>query len=132
MAILFDAADRAAQAVHERLFGEAMTLKPKALGPDPNASAGVDGARAQVAVTGIYREMDVPPNVVGSLDTHTDQRPGVSAHRHVIEIDPRSQGGVNIARGDLIARASPAQSWRVVSIDADSAGRLFCNVELVA
>jgi hypothetical protein len=128
---LFSAYDRAAQGIHEALFGEIFVLKPKIAQADPNAGFGVDGARARVAVTGIYREIDVPPIVPESLDPHTDRRPGVSAHRHVIEVDPRTQGRVDVSRGDILTRAAPAQSWRVMSVDYDTAGRMFCNVERV-
>jgi hypothetical protein len=128
---LFAAYDSAAQAVHEALFGEAFTLRPKIAQADPNAGFGVDGARAQIAVTGIYREMDAPPTVPESLDPHTDRRPGVSAHRHVVEVDPRTQGAIDISRGDILVRAAPAQNWRVISVDYDTAGRMFCNVERV-
>jgi hypothetical protein len=128
---LFPAYDRAAQGVHEAMFGEIFTLRPKTAQADPNAGFAVDATRPQIAVTGIYRETAVPPTVPESLDPHTDRRPGVSAHRHVIEVDPRTQGKVNISRGDILVRAAPAQAWRVTSIDYDTAGRLFCNVERV-
>lgn len=130
--ILFDAADLAAQRTLHAVYGEAFAHQPMARVADVNAPRAIDATRAAAVLTGIYRERDASDQIPASLDTRTDMRPGVSMHVHMIEIDPRLNASVMLASGDRLLRVATGQSWRIVTIDPDSAGRLICTVALVA
>lgn len=128
---LFGRLDVAAQAVHERVFGEAFTHRPMHRGPDVNAPWRADPEREICKLVGIYTERDLPPEMGDQIDQRLDRKPGVSAHVHMIEIDARRiTANINVA--DHLVRLADGAVWRVVSIDPDTDGRLFCNVTRVA
>jgi hypothetical protein len=129
MATLFGRLDLAAQAVQERVFGEAFTLRPRKRAAEVNAAWQPDLDRIEIGLVGIYRERDADMNVTDAWDQRTDRRPGLSAHTHVIEIDPRTNVGFVSQTGDLLLRQDDGSLWRVVSIDPDTMGRLLHNVE---
>ncbi len=126
--MLFNLYDVAAQATHEAVFGEPFLLRPTKRTSDVNAPLVPDVSRPSITLTGIYRETDKSMNVVDAWDSRADRRPGVSMHVHLIEIDPRRQA-VQLEVGDVLQRVGDGTQWRVTSIDSDSAGRQFLNVE---
>lgn len=129
---LFDRYDQAAQAVQEAVYGESFTAVPMARAADVNAPWAADGARSVQSFTGIYREKDIDFNVPDAMDGYADRKPGISAHTHIIEVDPRRWPLVDPQTGDILIRAKDASRWRVASTDLDTMGRVLCNVSRVA
>ena len=125
---LFRSLDMALQRSQEAIFGEPMTFKPRMYTADVNAPRPPSPTRPIVQLTAIYAEKDISETIKHSFDMHTAQRPGVSAHLHTIEVDPRLWN-VDPQKGDRFVRQSPAETWKIVSTDPQSDGRVICNVE---
>jgi hypothetical protein len=62
-------------------------------------------------------------NQVDAWDERTDRRPGVSAHNHFIDIDPRRWPAVAPQVGDLVQRTDDGARWRVARVERDDMGR---------
>ena len=129
MASLFTRLDTAAQRVHDRVFGELFTHKPKTRAANVNAPWVDDTSRTQRTITAIYTERDVPEDLPESIDVREDRRPGVSTHRHTIEVG--ATAGINVNPGDIFVRAADGSSWRVHAVDLDDAGRQKCVVNRI-
>jgi len=129
MATLFARLDLAAQGVHDRVFGELFTHKPRTRPANVNAPWVADTSRGQRTVTAIYTEQDVPNDLPESLDVREDRRPGVSTHRHTIEVG--ATAGFNVNPGDILVREADGSAWRVHAVDFDDVGRQTCTVNRV-
>ena len=129
MASAFNRLDLAAQRVHDRVFGELFTHKPKTRAANVNAPWVDDTSRTQRTITAIYTERDVPEDLPESIDVREDRRPGVSTHRHTIEVG--ATAGINVNPGDIFVRAADGSSWRVNAVDLDDANRQKCTVNRI-
>ena len=74
MASLFTRLDTAAQRVHDQVFGELFTHKPKTRAANVNAPWVDDTSRTQRTITAIYTERDVPEDLPESIDVREDRR----------------------------------------------------------
>jgi hypothetical protein len=128
---LFDRYDLAAQGTIEALYGEQVSHVPMVRNVDVNAPWVPDGSRSVQIVTAIYREKDKDPNVADQPDRMADRKPGISAHTHVIEVDPR-RVAIDPRTGDQFIRVKDGSRWRVTSTDPDTMGRVHCNVSRIA
>jgi len=129
MASLFARLDLAAQGVHDRVFGELFTHRPRTRPANVNAAWVSDTSRTQKTITAIYTERDLPLDLPESIDVREDRRPGVSTHRHTIEVG--ATAGINVNPGDIFVRVADTSSWRVHAVDLDDAGRQICTVNRV-
>lgn len=130
--MLFDAFDLAAQAVLETVMAEPWLFLPRLASPDVNAGFIADLGRKQRLVSGVYSEKNITTNLTDAWDIRTDKRPGASYHTHLVDIDPRTNGDVDIRKGDILVRQRDKARWVVVSPSRDSAGRLLLKVERVS
>jgi hypothetical protein len=128
---LFAGLDKAAQGVHEAVWGDSFTLKPQRRAADVNARRRMDTTRDEVTFTAIYRQEVAAINQVDAWDERTDRRPGVSAHNHFIDIDPRRWPAVAPQVGDLVQRTDDGARWRVARVERDDMGRVVLAVEAV-
>ena len=129
MASLFASLDLAAQRVHDRVFGEAFVHKPRTRSANVNAPWVADTSRTQRTVTAIYTERDVPNDLPESLDVREDRRPGVSTHRHTIEVG--ATVAITVKPNDIFVRQADGSAWRVHAVDLDDVGRQTCTVNRV-
>ena len=127
MGSLFTELDAATQIIYEQVFGEAFLFQPMILSKDVNAPRMADPDRNAIEITGIYSEKDEHEQVFRAMNVHTDRRPGVSMHKHIIEVDPRIWA-IELKKGDQLLRLIDHGLWEVQSTDLQSDGRLMCNV----
>ena len=133
MANLFSRLDRVSMATLEKVYGEPFEHRPRAKPSgeaDVNARNSVaDGTRSIQTVTAIYTDREVPNRLADLYDPRSDQRPGVNAREHVIEVDPRAFA-VDVRVDDLFVRVADGRRFSVNSIHVADTGRLICDVNL--
>jgi hypothetical protein len=129
---LFARLDQVAQRTTEAIYGEAFTLRPRKRSAEVNAPTQPDLERLERDFVGIYVDRAAPRNIVDAWDQRTDQRPGATGNRHVIEVDVRTNPGFASRAEDIFLRQSDGSTWRVVAIDPDEMGRRLHTVEKVA
>lgn len=133
MASLFARLDRAAMATLEQVYGEPFEHRPRARASsaDVNSrSSAADGTRSTITVTAIYTDREVPGRLSDLYDPRSDQRPGVTAREHIIEVDPRVFA-IDVRLDDVFVRLSDGRRFSVSSIQATDTGRLLCHVNVV-
>jgi hypothetical protein len=134
MASLFARLDRVAMATLEQVYGEAFEHRPRAKpsgAADVNARSSIaDGARSIQTVTAIYTDREVPGRMSDLYDPRSDQRPGVTAREHIIEVDQRVVA-IDVRLDDVFVRVADGRRFSVVSIHVTDVGRLLCHVNVL-
>ena len=135
MATLFARLDRAAMATLEQVYGEPFEHRPRARATgsvaDVNARSSVaDGARSIQTVQAIYTDREVPGRMSDLYDPRSDQRPGLTAREHIIEVDPRVLT-IDVRLDDVFVRVADGRRFSVSSIHVTDTGRLLCHVNVL-
>ena len=127
---LFSNLDLVAQATHEAIFADDFVFTPMTRARNVNGGWIADTSRPEAYIRAIYTERDVTMNLSENTDSQQDHRPGVSAHIHSIEVDPR-RCGITVALGDLFTSVADNRRWQVEQTDPTDVGRVRCTVRLL-
>jgi hypothetical protein len=131
----FDRLDRAAMATLEQVYGEPFEHRPRARpsgSADVNARSSIaDASRPIRTVTAIYTDRPIADGRMSDLyDPRADQRPGITAREHVIEIDPRVFD-IDVRTDDTFVRVSDGKRFSVLATNVTDTGRLICAVNVL-
>ena len=129
---LFSRLDRAAMATLEVVYGESFEHHPRATATgDVNARPAADASRSITTVTAIYTDRPIADGRMSDLyDPRADQRPGITAREHVIEIDPRLVA-IDVRTDDTFVRVSDGKRFSVLATNITDTGRLICAVNVL-
>lgn len=117
--------DRAAQRVHDRVFGATFDHTPRSVGGSVNAPAQPDPGRAAGAVVGIYSNRKTDAALANLGDGTMNRRPSMWARDETIDV---SNSLVEIRRHDILTDRETGARWLIEEVDRDDHGRWLCRV----
>lgn len=129
---IFARLDFAAHHAQEVVYGDRFVFQPMKRAKNVNKAWIADPARGpgDLIITAIYVERDAPINLPENSVPEQDHRPGVAAHIHTIEIDPR-RWLVEPRVGDMLTSLADNRKWQIEQTDPTDVGRMICSVRLL-
>ncbi len=123
--MLFRRLDKAAQSVHERVFGQTLELRPRRDAANVNAAPEDDPTRAPAQFVGIVTDAPAESALANLKDATMNRRPGAIGREHTVEIADES---IDVRRGDMIVEVDTGKRWLIEAVDKDDMGRRLCRV----